>query len=603
MKRYTTNFHSILLTALCTALAALCSCTGDTDIDSISGNGNSPATGTPLEVRATVAPFQSPDGSIPPATRIAIDNISTKFQNGDAIGLICFRNGATGQYISEDISNLKLVFSGTDGAGTWKTEDGGDPIYYSDAASYMAYYPYTPDLDLSTVTDQTEAKEVIDNTLIKNVLSQYTYSEFAANNYMISEDNIPQDVSGKLTLTMHFEHQYMLLIVKPMGKTRYSPPTGVTAYEYHYKAISADGWGIDDKLVEQEDLEGRKFKLKIFSTCAYSMPDGSYAAFMPPILYQSLTKVSIVYKTNDGALNVELWGPDHKEEDNYFAAGSCNFLEVRHPEASSTGGSARALKPGDFVLQQNNKIVIYPGDSPVDDNTGKIPDYTDAIGIVVTSDPLRMTDLGCTSNGNSWKNAYVMGLKNISGGPYQWGTEKVTSSLPVISPETGQAVLDDMNGYTETETMMLGDLSKLPIFNALSQYRISNPIQNSINCSPWFIPSVGQWLDVVANLCGRQATASEIADNWGVFPLTSERPEMFAKADGQLAKVGTSLFGEVITSNGILLHLSTEAPSGWSWSTIAMYSNSKYTFSVETVPKPTNTSSFDYCTVRPFFAF
>lgn len=600
MKRYTTNFHSILLTALCTALAALCSCTGDTDIDSISGNGNSPATGTPLEVSATVAPFQSPDGSIPPATRIAIDNISIKFQDGDAIGLICFRSGETGQFISEDISNLKLVFSGTDGVGTWKTEDGGDPIYYSDAASYMAYYPYTPGADLSSATNQTDVeKAIIDAQPDNYLLSQYTYPEFAASDLMLSIVDKPEDVNGKLTLTFNFEHQCLLIIVKPMGKARYSPPAGVTAYEYHPKAM-ADAWGIDEKLAEQSNEYG-KYRMLISGANAYPMPDGSYAALMIPEVLTSYLAIQIAYKTNGGALDVFVNGTTHNDDtETYFAAGSCHVLEVHHPEASGTGGPARALKPGDFVLQQNNKIVIYPGNGPID-ATGKIPDYTDAIGIVVTSDPSRMTDTECKKN--SWTNAYVMGLKNISGGPYQWGTENVASSLPPISPAAGQAVLDDMNGYTETETMMLEDLSKLPIFNALNQYRISNPIQNSINCSPWFIPSVGQWLDVVANLCGKQATASEIAKNWGFFPPTSERPEMFAKADGQLAKVGTSLFGEVITSNGILLHLSTEAPSGWSWSSIAMYSNSKYTFSVETGPKPTNTSSFDYCTVRPFFAF
>lgn len=599
MKKNNPYFHRILLTALCTALAALCSCTGDTDIDSIFDNVNSPATGTPLEVRATVAPFQSPDASTSPATRAAIDNISTKFQTGDAIGLICFRNGATGQYISEDISNLKLVFTETtDGAGTWKTEGDEDPIYYTDAVSYMAYYPYTPDVNLSTVTNEMDAETAIADALQqgRSSLSQYTYQEFATSDFMISVD-IPREVSGTHTLTMNFEHQCLLIIVKPMGKARYSPPTGVIAYEYHPKATAGtDAWGVDDKLVEQLNSDG-KYRMMISGVNAYPMSDGSYAALVIPDIFDALSNIQISYKTNGGALDVLTYGSEHTAS--YFAAGSCHVLEVHHAEASGIGGAHRDLKPGDFVLQQNNKIVIYPGDGAVDATTGKIPDYTDAVGIVVTtSESGKMTDQGCI-----WTNAYVMGLENIPGGPYQWGTENVASSLPVISPGMGQAVLDDMNGYSETETMMLGELNKLPIFNALSQYRIDNPIQNSISCSPWFIPSVGQWLDVMANLCGRQATASEISGSWGFFPKRDERPAMFAKADSQLAKVGTSLFGETITSNGILLHLSTEAPSGWSWVTIAKYSNSAYSFSVETANKATATSEMDYYTARPFFAF
>lgn len=601
MKRYTTYFHFILLTALCTALAALHSCNGDIDIDSISGTGNSTATGTPLEVRATVAPFQSPDASTSPATRAAIDNISTKFQNGDAIGLICFRSDATKQYISEDINNLKLVFSGTDGVGTWKTEGGEDPINYSDAISYMAYYPYIPDVNLTTVTNEMDAETAIKDALQQGnyLLSQYTYPEFAASDLMISVD-MPREISGKQTLTMNFEHQYLLVIVKPMGKARYSPPAGVTAYEYHPKAVAGtDAWGIDDKLVEQENEYG-KYRMQISGANAYPMPDGSYAALINPDVFDIRPNIQISYKTNNGELNVLTYGSGHELDGvTYFAAGSCHVLEVHHPEASGIGGAHRDLKPGDFVLQQNNKIVIYPGDGAVDATTGKIPDYTDAVGIVVTtSESGKMTDQGCI-----WTNAYVMGLKNIPGGPYQWGTENVASSLPAISPGVGQNVLDDMNGYTETETMMLGELNKLPIFNALRQYRIDNPIQNSISCSPWFIPSVGQWLDVMANLCGRQATASEISDAWGFIPKKDERPAMFAKADSQLAKVGTSLFGETITSNGILLHLSTDASDGWSWVTIAKYSNSEYTFGVEITKKATATSEMDYYTARPFFAF
>ena len=70
---------------------------------------------------------------------------------------------------------------------------------------------------------------------------------------------------------------------------------------------------------------------------------------------------------------------------------------------------------------------------------------------------------------------------------------------------------NNMDGYTETEAMLTeraskGDLGNYPAFNTVNTYRNNNAVPAALTGkrSPWFMPSVGQWFDVMVNLAGRQ---------------------------------------------------------------------------------------------------
>lgn len=587
MKRYTTNFHSILLTALCTALAALCSCTGDTDIDSISGNGNSPATGTPLEVRATVAPFQSPDASTTPATRIAIDNISTRFQNGDAIGLMCFGSGS--------VSSFKLVFSGTDGVGTWKTEEGEDLLYLTDVENYLAYYPYIPDLPMDNIHDaasaETELLNFFDTDVNSQLKVQNTPEKLAAANLMIAV-NTPQDVDGKPTLTLEFKHKQVLIIVKPMRKIQYIPPTEVTAYQYHPSAVT---WRIDDKLLEQGDEYSERYYMKIckeFNACR--LPDGSYASLVPHKLFTSGTNSIAVDYTTYPLKIVSTYGKNSSSD--YFAPGTCHILEVRNLSADD-GKVERPLKVGDFVVcTDGGDIQIIPGDCSVDAN-GFVPDYNEVDGIVVTCDPTKISDYDKTKG---WTHAYVMGLDNI--------IENVNTLWSDLTPETALPVTtwdeagSNMNGYSETQMVLNGTTSlfTFPIFNRLIEFRKANPLSTSTYASSdWFIPSIGQWFDVLTNLGGKSPyDFTVIVPGFFCQEYDNDAVEMVEKINSQLRKVDKPL---TETENKIAFWFSSKSKDDGSvfafqivQSLVIIHMNQRPDKSID---------NLTVMTARPFFAF
>ena len=84
---------------------------------------------------------------------------------------------------------------------------------------------------------------------------------------------------------------------------------------------------------------------------------------------------------------------------------------------------------------------------------GKIYDYKNAIGMVITCDPERMTDKKCNEKG--WNHAYVMMLDSLKEG--NWGPVDLIevgidtiSIADVKSKHDFSRIKNNMNGYSET---------------------------------------------------------------------------------------------------------------------------------------------------------
>lgn len=584
------NKHTLIHLVLCTALFALAACTSDVDIENAGNNNSGIPVGTRLTLRATASDFNAPtpSGSDASTRTPVMEGTSTKFQPGDAIGLFCVRRPAMGaDYISADIYNLKMTYTEVaDGTGTWEapTVDSA-PLVYTDAVTYFAYYPYKDALTTAGVTNEQTIRNWLkaNNTLPTDML---TLDVLAANDLMTATALPSHADDDRGALALNFKHEYALLVVRPMGTNcQCVPPIGVTAYSYHPEAKS-DGWGIDRNVVQ---VGGEDFKMKINGRKACEMSDGTYRILAEPTTTSSTIGCEYVTMDNNpGMLPVGAAGSSHSDG---FKANTCYTLEVHCKDV--IGSIERALQPGDFVYQHNGKIEIYPGDGAVDGN-GKIPDYAKAVGIVVTTDPTRLTDEKCKKQG--WTHAYVMGLENISDVPLSWGTAYTSiTSLPPIKSDQAEA---DMNGYTETETMMVQTLNEYPIFEALQKYRSTHTHSNGVNRSPWFIPSIGQWFDVMTNLCGRSPDEFDQIDFYIWSTDKIQGTEMATKVENQMAKVDATLLTP-LSSNIIGLFLSSEVSSASIWAFYGIRNPSNSVMSIEHTRKQTS----DITTARPFFAF
>lgn len=576
MKEYLTGI------SLCAALFIASGCTNENEITGNSG-GNGNGTPVPLTIRATAGNF----GGLPetgksdaPLTRTPTeDGSTTKFNTGDAIGIFAIKDGE----IVDGISNTKLTYSDASGTGSWEPAS-GTTLYYYEGISYIAYYPYKDGItiDASQDTDAILAS-LADNKDLQPVTDQSNTDGSAyTNSDLMTAYGRPENgnTASEKILTLDFKHQFSLLVLvlrASVGCT--APADGGFVYRTGAK-------------VPIPDSDASKVTLNGFTP--FKVSEGSYRVIVKPTTNAGTLNGN--YKTKDNrTINYE--GNSYTEG---FTAGYCYTLNVDSPlPAVST--LERALAPGDFVFQNESegRIEIYPGNGLLVD--GKIPAYGDAVGIVVTCDKNRMTDDGCKDN--DWNHAYVMGLENTASN-MSWGPEVDEDVLPNMTRQNGAE--KDMNGYTETEAMLVectenDDLSSYGCFNAINTYRTSNPVPTGLNSvrSPWFVPSVGQWFDVMVNICGKSPITfgNNTVSNWSDETAGSE---MWNAINSQLSKVDRplTLFLVAGSRSRVFFACSSEMDAIPSWN--AIWTEDATNVSLGGINKSfVNTQRV----VRPFFAF
>ena len=149
-------------------------------------------------------------------TRSTENGYTTRFSNGDAIGIFAVR----GETVVEDIKNRKFTL--TD--GYWELTDGGDPIEYKGSQfqrmTFYAYYPYNANVTFDpTKVDPFET--YVNNWKIGSEQTEGNYTQY---DLMTSTGSVQGDrLKGQIAFTM--QHRMALAVVK-MPSLTYSFTNG-----------------------------------------------------------------------------------------------------------------------------------------------------------------------------------------------------------------------------------------------------------------------------------------------------------------------------------------------------------------------------------------
>lgn len=149
-------------------------------------------------------------------TRATENGYTTRFSNGDAIGIFAVR----GETVVEDIKNRKFTL--TD--GYWELTDGGDPIEYKGSQfqrmTFYAYYPYNANVTFDpTKVDPFET--YVNNWKIGDEQNEGNYTQY---DLMTSTGSVQGDrLKGQIAFTM--QHRMALAVVK-MPNLTYSFTNG-----------------------------------------------------------------------------------------------------------------------------------------------------------------------------------------------------------------------------------------------------------------------------------------------------------------------------------------------------------------------------------------
>lgn len=571
------------LTSLCVVLLATLSVVGGCSTESIDpGAGTDDGTPMPLTICATASSFD--EALTVPADRLSSsvtrtptqDGNTATFNTGDAIGIFIVKDGA----IIDGVNNMKFTYQAAtaDVEARW-TPPAGSQIYYYAGATYIAYFPYTNGVTIDP--SQSTADIIVslsNNALLQPTADQSTAASYAASDLMTASGTpVTGSSDAETILTLNFTHSYCQLTVVPrIAKGCIAPVGGGFTYRAGSKAPVPDV-NVRDVVINgvpaYRVTADESYRVIVKPTSASSQMQGSYTSEEAAMVF-----TSDVYA--DG-----------------FAAGNSYRVNSDSPFAVEGQDGTRPLAPGDFVFHGTNGIEVYPGNGVLEG--GKIPGYTQAIGIVVTCDKSRMTDKACSDN--SWNHAYVMGLEDC-GSELNWGPSWSSDEDVLPNMTRANGAENDMNGYAETEAMLAeraskGDLGNYDTFKAINDYRTSNPVPSDLSDkrSPWFIPSVGQWFDVMANLCGRSPKTFRVDDseNW----IDSDYgTEMWNKINNQLNKVNKPLT-LILFNSGVFFMCSSEGEGGLCWNAIWMGNRVSLMLS-------SKSSGQNYKpVVRPFFAF
>lgn len=563
-----------ITTLLYSILFVFYGCTRDNMMDSMAGAGIGRV---PLVVRATASCFDNLPISEKPVVRAPTESgFETQFNTGDAIGIFAIKDGA----IFDAINNMKLTYSVIDGIGNW-TPPTNTMLYWYDGEGvrYIAYYPYKEGISIdSSRSDEEIIKSLAADPLLQPQKDQSDAEKYTASDLMTAIGTLAVDESDsyKKILSFSFKHQFTLLVLKPQVHVGCFAPANA-GFEYR-NLSTAPAADYNAKNVMMNDVK------------ACRMDDGSYRAIVLP---KDADQINGSYVTTDVRIPTDKT-VKYSGSTTSFVAGNSYTLKV-NSLLPGDGSTTRELAPGDFVFYGTNGIEVYPGDGLLEAD-GKIPGCDEAVGMVITCDPDKLTDPECKKRG--WNHAYVMGLDNIGDG--KWGVYGINE--PIQEMPKSAVIEKYMNGYSDTEAILgnhINDIDNYSAFKLIMDYRGTKSAPNYINCSPWFIPSIGQWFDMLVNICGRSPREFRDPTDVGLEDHVYGT-ETLNKLKAQLAKVGKDFFDFSSNSRCIFI-CSTEYDADLNWILIWHIGDPNFPDWDRVGIKGFDKSSSYH--VRPFFAF
>ena len=424
-------------------------------------------------------------------TRSAITG--TTFGNGDKIGVYALNSGGT-QYDTGSM-NMQSAFNGTN----WTFPTGSVYLKTPNATVY-AYYPYN-----ATNTTTTVPVNILPNDSTGQ--TDYLYGTASS---VVNATNPKAQITFKHALSM-----ITLSITKTDGGTGAGLLTSVSLKNASAKTVLSTKGSMDiisGTITPTADTYAT-LSANVNQKMDLSTPVTTDFLFIPVKTSADL----ILTITVDGRMyDVALPSTDFKAGNKYvfpvtvsvtnnkLTVGGCYILDWISETASPTSitDDSNATQPaqiGDYLFSDGTWGTLA-------NNTGKTP-----IAVIFSN----MTST--TDKGHGWTHGYAMALKNASTSA-AWDTKNGT----VIPNPTGTYItttaqlIADKDGYTKT-TMILNSITNpsayfSAAYAAVTTYK--STVTTPSNTSGWYLPSSGQWYDILVNLGKMSATGYTDATGW-----------------------------------------------------------------------------------------
>ena len=400
----------------------------------------------PLTLKVTSAGYTSAAGV---ETRITEEGYATRFTAGDEIGILQI----TPLLDNEEEAIYNNYRFTLNEEGNWT----GAPLSHKQGDEYIVYYPYIP----------VESREELENYIasFEPRTNQATYEDYTKSDLMKGEGL----VSGT-TLNVNLEHQMTLVVIEvPLGKCATTKDRKV---KYHpaTTTLGAPAFSWEDGKTPYQASDDRILRYLIKPDADFSLK-GSYP------YYIGTRKFDIAVVASDAVAQ--------------------HYLFYTLDEGIEPPGS-RDVQVGDYYMSDG---TVLPGDAP------DVPE--NCIGIVFQTGTERIS---ADETAQGWTHGCVMALTN-AGKDTKWGkdsTEGEGENSPFVAhAATYKGMYEEIEGYAKTKYMvdMYGGGDTFQDVNGafyqVTQYGetpVTAQYKAPEGTSGWYLPSIGQWWDILENL-------------------------------------------------------------------------------------------------------
>ena len=401
----------------------------------------------PLAVSVSDYGFTSASGT-KATTRATESGYVTTFAKGDQIGLFVVNSSNT-----VETANLCLTYDGT----KWNYPT-GTILYYDNTANkrYFAYYPYqstltgAPTTSIATDAATFFATAIADWTPATDQSSQVNYT---ASDLMVGTGSIGALLSN-VTRPMSFNMNHQMALVD-------------MNFPYYYLST-------DNNYTYTLGLTCNGFK-------PLHISNGNYRYIIKP------------------ATSTSIWGY-------YCTTTSANTNQIFNKAFTVSAGTYQTMNVDNTATSTSYTMNI--GDYYLNDGS-VIPNATTnkyllskAIGVVFD------TSTSTTDQGYGWTHGYALALTNAATNAC-WSLNENDEAL--TNYQGGYTTfISNKDGYTESQTIKNNGhdaftKDNYPAFWYALNYGTNNEPSTTSYASPkvssgWFLPSIGQWYDIVTNL-------------------------------------------------------------------------------------------------------
>ena len=442
------------------------------------------------------------------ATRATDNGAVTTFESGDRIGITVL--DGSGNVLSD---NIPYKYNGSAWSFDNANGEGKTALYYDNkATAYVAYFPYSPEADGITGADIPAALK-----------AQFPprYDQRTEDAYRASDLLVWSNGTGSVplkTLEIEFTHAYSSLSLSPSIKCK------IDGKETSYTTSSVD------------DVS---FTIGTEPLLPYRADDGSYRIIVSPQTTDARWFCSYKAKTYGGTM------PE--------TALAANNRHTLAPTLKDIGAYTFAnAQVGDFYCKNDkNEGYLIPGDASL---TKAQQDA--CIGIVYSTDVSRIgkaaTDF--LSGKSITPHGLVMALTNASEG-CRWGELRKDENSGGADGEPFKANTDklqkqynNVDGYAETHWIIDtygrdGNTALKNTYTAFYHASRYGTAESSTGkyaapskTTGWFIPSMGQWWDILSNL-GKIDLTSYRDDTGSYTYISGAAPIAVANMNRYLEKI------------------------------------------------------------------